>query len=157
MLSCITSSSNFTQCKQIISQLPIAHKNVFDYLTGKSSCYSFPSHKWNHFACFSIFKRSYFPLGQKWNRSSYSRHPVLYNVHERSSKHKFWCRCERTLQPAESYEEEGSIFAPLFGERAWWLNFPFFLDGKQLSNCGEVICDFQSHIGTLSDLAWHYK
>jgi len=31
--SCITSSGNPIQCKQIISQLPRPHKNVFDYLT----------------------------------------------------------------------------------------------------------------------------
>ena len=35
--SCIASSGNPIQCKQVISQLPTPHKNVFDYLTGKYS------------------------------------------------------------------------------------------------------------------------
>ena len=31
---CLELSSNFLQCKQLVSQLPVHHKHVFEYLTG---------------------------------------------------------------------------------------------------------------------------
>ena len=37
---CLDCSGNYLQCKQIVSQLPTSHKNVFEYLTGELKFFS---------------------------------------------------------------------------------------------------------------------